>query len=140
VHIFLYSIVPFMLLLIFNILLIYEASRSKIRLNRHRKLTLSATVIAMTIAFVLFTLPTAIVSAYFNIFEFSFSSFEHIKISICNAITYSYHAFNFFILYNTNKRFSRELKALFNAIKIKRTKAAQPQPMKKAKKKIQKYV
>jgi hypothetical protein len=126
VHTFSYSIVPFVLLLIFNGFLIYVTVKRKRSVEGRKKLALSVTVISMTISFILFTLPTAIVSTYFDTFEFALVSLEHVKIVTSNAITYSYHAFNFFILYNTNKRFVKEFKAMFTEIKLLKPRPTPP--------------
>lgn len=58
------------------------------------------------------TLPTAVASFYYNYLKsFELGSF---LILLFNSITFSFHAFNFFIFVYENKNFKRKLKSFYS--------------------------
>jgi hypothetical protein len=118
VHLFTYSLVPFSILLIFNILLIFEVRKSRLSISANnnsfalkRKFQMSLTVIILTFSFIIMTLPGAIVSGFFFAI-FTFTDEGYFKLILFDSITFSYHAFNFFILLLSNKKFSEAFKSM----------------------------
>ena len=112
VHSFMYSYIPFVLLSIISILLSVELKRMEnsrtqcLRLKQN-----SHTAMAMTLMFIIFTLPTAVVSKYYNTLVLTFEG--NIILFAANSFTFSYHAFNIFILCIFNEKFLNSLKNLF---------------------------
>ena len=110
---------PFILLLIASTLLIYELKKRtrNLQVSRHRQESeraLNKTVLVEAILFVSMTAPTAIATSFLNSYLQTSGAIGNLIILICNSITFSYHAYNFLIIFWTNKRFSKEVKAFFN--------------------------
>jgi hypothetical protein len=122
VHTFTYSIVPFVILLVFNILLILEVSTSRVSQSSanssssRKKVQMSVTVIVLAVSFIVLTLPGAVISGFF-FGTFIVTNEGYFLILLLDSITFSYHAFSFFILYFSNKKFSEVLKS-FSSLHI----------------------
>lgn len=59
------------------------------------------------------TSPGAIVTSFLNSVLQSSGHWGLVIISVCDCITFSFHALNFIILIVTNKRFFREVKSFY---------------------------
>ena len=109
-------------MIFFNTQLIYlvykNKNRSNLTTSNNKEIKMSITVITITILFILFTLPTA--SIQYNIVYKNLYSTElgQLCILLCNAVTYTYQASNFIILYLSNNQFSMELKSIIYRNKV----------------------
>ena len=128
VHSVLYSYGPFALILVCNILLIYEFRRKGMALNSQsanfptsiprtsskiankKKSSMNRTVILITMLFIIMTGPGAVISLLYN--KLLALDFGKSIIYLGSAFEMSYHAFSLIILFLTNKKFSNEIKKL----------------------------
>lgn len=130
-----YSIIPFVLLAVINVMLIYStkfhnkvaiaATTTDSKIKKRRQMTI--TVFLITFLFILMTLPGSFGSIFFvqKINDYNFikkgaivSGFYFLSLSqtqigsaviiLMDDISFSYHAFNFFTLLLTNKKFLSE--------------------------------
>ena len=107
------------MLLIASTLLIYELKKKtrNLQVSRHRQESdraLNRTVLVEAVLFVSMTAPAAIATSFLNSYLQTSGEIGNLIILSCNTITFSYHAFNFFIIFWANKRFSREVKTFFS--------------------------
>lgn len=119
---YLYSIVPFFTLTLIDLFLIYvtvlshwnkfKASSIHTQKNMRKKLNMTRTVIILNLAFIITTLPSAIVSGYYFITLMN-TDYGVLIITLCDNITFSFHSFNILTLYFSNKRFKKELRNVF---------------------------
>ena len=65
----------------------------------------------MTFLFILMTLPTAVASFFYN--RLMSQHYGPFIILLFNSVTFSYHAFNFFLFVYENKIFKRKLKSVY---------------------------
>ena len=114
VHSYLYSFVPFGVLLVVNVLLI-RVMRQKIRdlagssfISKKRQFSISLSVMLMTVLFILFTCPSAICSQLINYLITSYRG--QLILSGFGCFSFSYHAFNLVILCSLNKHFYKIFK------------------------------
>lgn len=111
-------IVPYTLLIALNSFIIYRAThydRSHNATNR-RKTEMTRTILILTFLFIFTSLPSTIITGYFYD-SVAYLNIGQIVINLINGIQFSYPAFNFFILYFTNKLFADEFKAILSKIK-----------------------
>ena len=109
VHAYLYSFVPFGVLIIVNVLLI-RAMRQKIRdlagssfIAKKKQLSISVSVMLLTLFFILFTLPMAIVTLLVNSLT---TTHDGKLVLFCfGCFSFTYHAFNLVVLCRFNKYF-----------------------------------
>ena len=120
---------PCIILSIFNILfMIYIFKRlkysSRIASTRRKKLSTNKTIIVLTILFVVFTTPSAIISRYYN--DLVNTKVGNIILLSGDCFSFTFHALSIFVLYLSNKRFSDRLKPIifidFRVIFASRTK------------------
>jgi hypothetical protein len=115
VHLYMYNILPFVLLTVINSLLIFRTFKS----GRHtgmkrvkaKKKMMSVFVIIMTLFFILMTLPSSIAGGYF-LRELLSTEIGNTILFLCDCFAFSYHALNIFVLYHANKQFQREFKEI----------------------------
>ena len=114
VHGFFYSYIPFCMISIANILLILSLlNKSKVSIlsyfstRRQKQRAMNITTVAVTILFIVFTSPAAVVSSYYNVLIQSYMG--KVFIFIADSLTFTYHALNFVILIITNKQFYRKI-------------------------------
>ncbi len=112
-----YSLIPFVLLLLSSLLLIYEINKKTRLVANHQSVSrhennksLNKTIVLIAILFIIMTSPGAIVTSFLNAFLQSSGDLGNFVIEICDCITFSFHALNFLILLLTNKRFAKEVK------------------------------
>ena len=123
-HTYLYSYVPFCLLAITNALLLIHLRQTTTYITnvnstvKREQMSINLTVILITLMFIVFTLPNAIVS-HFRLLLWSMGSDGTALMFGLDNLTLSYHAFNIVILLATNKLFLRQFKVLFSDKKIK---------------------
>lgn len=112
-HSFLYSYIPFVLLAINNMLLIYsiQTHKKKSGAQRQKKKSMNNTIIFITILFIVMTLPSSIASIYFD--QLIISSVGSVILIALDALTFSYHGLNFFVLLYTNQKFRNDFKLIF---------------------------
>ena len=122
-HAFLYSYIPFILLFVTNIFLIITVKiKSKLSavkltdLQKRKKKLMNITVICVTLLFICFTLPGAVVSSMFNVLIQSYTG--TVLLFVADSLQFSYHSLNLIILLITNRKFSRKLKYLFFESKV----------------------
>ncbi len=107
-HLFLYSVIPFILLGISNIFLLRKAFESFKRKSSSTKSSAFArSILINNILFFLMTLPTAFVSYYFN--HLFASEGGRLVITLANSVSFSYHAMCFFTNFLTNLKFRNEV-------------------------------
>ncbi|CAF0800937.1 unnamed protein product [Brachionus calyciflorus] len=118
IHLYLFSIVPFISLVIINSKLIYTAvisKRRKIGLTNEafkKKFDMTKTILILTIQFIVLTLPSSIVSRFFYVIMIQ-SRIGKIVLFVCDNFSFSFNSFNIITLYLTNKKFKDELKSTF---------------------------
>jgi hypothetical protein len=128
-HLMLYSIIPFILLGLSNLFLLqksYKSFRYKKRKSLHESLhrnnttrksikvrsaSFGKTIIFLTLLFFIMTLPTAVVSFFFN--RLITTNEGKFFITLSNCISFSYHGLNYFIYNMSNKKFRSESKNTF---------------------------
>lgn len=109
--------IPFIILMIFNLLLLYKTTiKKKVQAagttsSSTKKKAMTITVMLVTLAFVVFTLPSAVISGYFFTSLFSFIP-GRVVVYFCETLSFSYHSYNFFVLYALNKQFRQECKSI----------------------------
>lgn len=114
IHLLLYSAIPFFLLFIINALLIYflvkinKVSIAENKAATNRKTRTTKTIIIVTMAFIIFTLPGAICSYYFS--ELISLPYGYYILVFFDCVTFSYHGLNSIILYNSNKLYKKEVR------------------------------
>ena len=116
-HAFLYSYIPFVILFITNILLVITVkAKSKLSavkltdLQKRKKKLMNITVISVTLLFICFTLPGAVVSSMYNALIQSYTG--TVLLFLGDTLQFSYHSLNLIILLITNKKFSSKLVCL----------------------------
>lgn len=128
---------PFVLLIIFNCGIIYEATKysRRIRIQQasqkagprlqitsnslNKKAEMSKTILLVTFIYILIASPSAIYSGYFYA-DLVNTDYGPMINNIFDAIIFSYPAFNFFILYFSNKKFHKEVREWFVWLKTRR--------------------
>ena len=122
-HSFLYSFIPFTLIAISNILLLLHLN--ELRKNStttvssplsRKQFEINVTIIVITILFILFTSPGAVISQFYSVLISS--DIGNIIIYVGDCFTFSFHAYTIIIFRVTNKEFSRKLKYLQSVIKF----------------------
>nr|QVK45794.1 G protein-coupled receptor [Proales similis] len=122
-YIFLYSLIPFSLLLLSNFLLIWTIrARQAVRSSahpvssnhgsanghhKHENKFLNRMVLFLTALFIAMTLPSAVVSFFYG--ELYRTPLGNAVVNFIGALTFSYHGLNFFILIASNKRFREQM-------------------------------
>ena len=111
-----YSFVPFVLFFIINVLLIrvfLEHTRSPPNAEtsyvgaKKSPLPICASVMAMTLFFVVFTSPSAVCSQFYNTLITTYSG--NVILTVSQRIGFSYHALNIVILCVFNNKFANIL-------------------------------
>ncbi|CAF0789533.1 unnamed protein product [Brachionus calyciflorus] len=118
-HLYFYSLIPFCILLIVNLLLIKNSFKPiKLRglVSRQRKekaKTLSYTIVALTFMFFFTSLPYTLTAAYwyYQIIDTQLSYFLY---HLLTFVSFTYHGFNFIVFYCTNIKFWKEFKLMYN--------------------------
>lgn len=127
VFFYMYAVVPFSLLIIFNCLIIIKATQFArarrvhlsqastsganpvLNLSRKRKTEMTRTIIIVTFLFVVLSVPSAFATFYYN--QLVVLDIGPMLITLLDDIQFSFPAFNFIILYFTNKLFAQEVKS-----------------------------
>lgn len=126
---------PFLSLILINCGIIYEATRySRARRNTsnvvaplqstetassmRKKAEMTRTILFITFLYILLSLPSAIVAGYFYN-DIIVLNIGPMIITLVDNIQFSYPAFNFVILYFSNKLFAKEVKLLFSRVQIR---------------------
>lgn len=127
----LYTVLPFILLTLCNILLIMTVVNSKKSFAKKdgkasvadkKQIKMAMTIIIISLLFCLFTLPTASIQGSTLVYLLGFN-FGQLVVAFCNMFAYTYQAINFIMLTATNSQFEQELKVVFGIKpKAKRTK------------------
>ena len=110
---FLYSILPFALLLLFNSLIIKTviSSRHNISQSVKRQRKMAFTVLSVSFLFIITSLPTASIQGETIGYLLSFDLGQLI-VTCCNSIVFTYQASNFWILSATNGKFRMRVKKM----------------------------
>ena len=113
-----YSFIPFILLAIINILLIFDLNRQKKLVSvknsaiKKNQLSINMSVIVLTLLFIVFTSPSAVCSQFYNTLVTTYIG--NIILFASDCFAFSYHALNIIILCAANKQFFRNLKETFS--------------------------
>ena len=104
-------VIPTVSLIVFNSLVIWKATRIEIVQNTSemkRKREMTKTILLITFLYVIISLPSNVLVGflYFDLLD----DYGQMIFNLVNGLQMSYPAFNFFILYFSNKRFSKEVK------------------------------
>ena len=117
-HSLLYSYIPFCLLAVNNLFLIYSIHVRKKAIasdpnssHVRKKKSMNRTVIFITLIFILMTLPSSIASIYFD--QLIISSVGSVILIALDALSFSYHGLNILVLLYTNQQFKRDFKVFF---------------------------
>ena len=113
-----YSIAPFVILGLVNSFLIYQtlASRgiiSRTQSDKVKRRNASFSVVMVTIAFIVLTLPNAIAGGYFIAQLFS-TELGTLILFITDCFAFTFHSFNFVVFLFSNKRFNEEFRNMLN--------------------------
>lgn len=117
-HIYLYALVPFFLLLTSNCLLIqiiYDSGKnlSKVQKNNlNMKRNTSLSIIFLTFMFVIMVLPASIAGGYFLEELFAITYFNFIY--LMDKLLFTYHGLNFLLFSLANKRLFSHIKSLLS--------------------------
>ena len=110
-----YSLIPFTLLAIFNISLIYELTKrennstlTSSAQSKANKRALTLTCISFNILFIVMTLPNALVSSFLYNNIYNLGDLGNFVIIFCDCLAFTFHGLNFLLLLITNKRFKSE--------------------------------
>ena len=120
VHGYLYSVTPFILLAIFNLLLLQKlllAHRKNLASRKTpnaiaKKRSMSKTVLFVTSWFILITLPHSITGGYYweNLYG---TDYGRLILYVTQSLQFTHHSANFVMLYVVNKKFKKEIKQIF---------------------------
>lgn len=110
IHMIIYNLIPFVIMVVFNSLLIKNIlSNMKIIKKKskfyRKKITVTISLITVTFLFLLMTLPTTIIFCFF--FNYLHLKFGLTFIYIFDSISFLNHAFLFFICLITNIKFRK---------------------------------
>ena len=121
IHLMLYSVMPFIILAILDVILIYKLYRrdNSLRqgndnrfISRNRRNSrleaMSKVVILITVSFIVLTLPIACASSFFA--KLALTDQGLFIIVLLDCLSFSYHAFNIVISYRFNGIFKQEIK------------------------------
>ncbi len=116
-----HTIIPFLLISCFNVLLIYSTrSRNFSNVSRKRKSEqrrMTHSVITITLLFMASTLPTASIQGQTLKFFLTYALGEF-WVLFCNFFTFSFQASTFPILYLTNSQIKAEFKKIISRKKV----------------------
>lgn len=120
IHTYIYAIVPFVILTLVNILLVYEVvykdNNKQVHDDLHKKIEkrkeLTKTIISLTIPFIICLLPSSIAGGYYYMSIIS-TDWGVMILYFFDKILFSYHSMNFFVLITFNKEFRRKIKNFF---------------------------
>ena len=123
-HLILYSILPFSIMLTSNLLIIYNVicgqkveSKNKASVKRKRRMTYM--LILITFTFIILTLPSVLVHAFFRN-TLKTKKYRRLVNLVVNNLLYTSHACNFFLYVFSAPNFRAELISIFNSIFSKR--------------------
>ena len=120
----LYTLLPFLLITLCNILLILTVLNSKKSFAKkkekdgkqssadRKQFKMATTIIIISVLFVLFTLPTASIQGSTLVYLLGFNAGQ-LVVAFCNMFAYTYMASNFLMLAATNSQFEQEVKLVF---------------------------
>ena len=126
-------IIPYVLLILVNVCIIYKATKYE-RLHKNvvqsqsqptvvnetrsarKKAEMTRSILIITFLYIIVTLPGTILTGFFFISMMSLD-IGLMLLNIIDIIHFSYPAFNFFILYFSNKLFCQEVKIFFGRMK-----------------------
>lgn len=121
VHLLIYSVFPFTLIIILNLtLIVFIFQRRKViqpssLSNEETSKAIGQTVMIASLLFVAFTLPSAFASHFFS--DLIVTDIGSTYLIISNCLSFSYHSLGFFIYYFTNKIFCKEAQIVLKKIR-----------------------
>jgi hypothetical protein len=114
-HSIVYSLMPFSILIATNFSLIRHLYRKKNKVKERkivilkcmatREHSVTKTIVTQAIAFIFMTSPSATASFYYS--QLAQSDQGRLVLQVCNSISFSFHALNFFVYLVTNKKFRK---------------------------------
>lgn len=124
-HLILYSILPFLIMLTSNSLIIYNViygqrveSKNKASVKRKRRMTYM--LILITFTFIILTLPSVLVHAFFRN-TLKTKQYRRFVNLIVNNLLHTSHACNFFLYVFSAPNFRAELISIFNNLCLRRS-------------------
>lgn len=131
------SLVAYVILIVLNLGIIYEATRyarsrrqtnvttatvviSESGTSRKKKAEMTRTILFITFLYIILAFPSAILTGYYYN-ALIVLDIGPMLITLVDNIQFSYPAFNFFILYFSNKVFAKEVKRLFWPLQMRIT-------------------
>ncbi|CAF0772754.1 unnamed protein product [Brachionus calyciflorus] len=118
VHVYLYSIIPFCILLVINSLLIFKSLKPVQQIGlvskrrKEKSKTLTYTIVALILMFFCSSLPYSIVTAYWYM-ELIGRPIGVLILNALSVLSFSYHSLNFVIFLFTNVKFWQECQLMF---------------------------
>ncbi|CAF2480058.1 unnamed protein product [Rotaria sp. Silwood2] len=107
----LYNIIPFILMLIFNILIIRHLilikKTSSLQRSRIRHSSISMPILLSAFLFCIMTTPPAVIFAFFHK-QLQSDIFQTLLLSLLDSIKYTYHSLSFFLYFITLVEFRKE--------------------------------
>ncbi len=110
VHLYIYAFVPFILLIICNLLIVYKIFAVNVSVTteaQQRKRKLTFTILFISILFICFVLPEIICFSYFFA-KLSSTNLGTLALYSVDLIHFTFNSFMFWIYYETNSVFRRE--------------------------------
>lgn len=111
-HVFVYSVLPAIIITILNLLLICKLRNTQKIRNDSGSLKSNISIMMTSTLFTLLTFPNSIAYGYFSNELFSTKQGTTLLFYL-DSLAFSFHAWNFIGLYITNKAFKRELNSIF---------------------------
>lgn len=113
-------IVPYVILILINVLIVYEAtkyerSQRTLQSINKKKTKMIRTILILTTMFIVTSLPSTIVAGYFYFYIIQLD-FWMIIINFIDGVQFSFPAFNFFILFLSNKLFAKSSRKFFKIL------------------------
>ncbi|CAF1505581.1 unnamed protein product [Rotaria magnacalcarata] len=112
----LYNIIPFILMLTFNLLIIRHLilikRTSLLQQSRIRHSSISIPILLSAFLFCLMTTPPAVIFGFFHK-QLQTVAFQHIVLSLLDSIKYTYHSLSFLLYFVTLAEFRKEFFRLF---------------------------
>ncbi len=137
-----YGLIPYILMSVSNIMLVYTLICKKKNIssdiseesNLKRK-SLCYTVIILTIMFIVLSFPDNMLNAFF-IAPLLENNYGYVVLFTIDNLAFSYHAFHFAILLLTNKRFLQEVKTILRLVSSNKVRNTEVYPRKVLSKKV----
>ncbi|CAF0916429.1 unnamed protein product [Rotaria sordida] len=124
----LYNIIPFILMLTFNMLIIRHLilikKTSSLQQSRIRHTSISMPILLSAFLFCIMTTPPAVIFAFYHK-QLQSDIFQNLLLSLLDSIKYTYHSLSFFLYFITLIEFRKEFFRLLHCRFINRNRLSQ---------------